>query len=922
MTDSNSPPLSPPRPSPAQADSGEVLPTPTSPDGSPFTAALGPVPEIPHETARALPAPFGRYELRELLGEGGMGSVYLAHDTQLDRPVALKLPRFADEERPQARERFLREARAAAGLRHPNICPVYDAGELGPDLYLSMAYVEGEPLSRRLRREGPLPAREAATLARAVALAMDEAHRHGVIHRDLKPSNVMLDLRGQPVVMDFGLARRAGTAGDVRLTGAGSVLGTPQYMSPEQAAGDSAAVGPASDVYSLGVILYEMLTGQLPFRAETTGRLLAQVQRDEPPPPRRLRPDLDPRLEAVCLRALAKEPGQRFATMAEFAEALAPFAEDAGAARTPSPPTVDLGPPPRRWRWLALAAGALVLALLGGAALYVATDTGTVEITLSDPAAGVKVEVDGNEVPVPEGNATARLRVGKHLLTVTGADFETETRQFWVKRGEATPVEIRLRPRKQALPEPRGKADRRQKLAWLLHEGRRLVSTSRFREGLAVAEQALKIDPKSPGALAVRGTARAGLDQVEEALADCAAALKANPETALAYATRAILRRKQGRAEEAIVDLTVALRLEPYSPRYYVNRAHAFVNLKEFHQAVADCTAALNCDPRQPKAYHSRAVASMYLGRYDEALADLGKALALSEDPRSYWVRSVVYTRKGNLEKAREDRKKAEALDPTYKDKQAIPFTPPPKRLKKVLSEQESARVAALLAQAEKADQVGAWKDVLSSTGEILRVDPDHVRALELCADAQSSLGQTEEARRTATRAVQLDPNSYWAYGLLSSVSGQRREWARSIAYATISLGLKKDAAFSWNNRSWAYYQLGYYHQAVADATEGLKYGKQPLLSSNRAAAYLGLGQYAMALEDMKVAIDRDPLNPNWYAQRSALHSKLGNLKQAQKDWAAAVQLNKGVEPPRVMLPDPLPPPHLDPELKGPPGGK
>jgi serine/threonine protein kinase/Tfp pilus assembly protein PilF len=845
-------------PAPAEAEGGGP-PTWTVPSDSPHTAPPGTGADLPPAVPRQLPAPFGRYELRELLGEGGMGSVYLAHDTQLDRPVALKLPRFGREERPHARERFLREARAAAGLRHPNICPVYDAGEIGEALYLSMAYVAGEPLSRRLVREGRLPAWEAAALVRSVALAMDEAHRHGVVHRDLKPSNVLLDARGQPVVMDFGLARRTGAAEDLRLTQAGSVLGTPLYMSPEQAAGDSDTAGPLSDIYSLGVILYELLTGQVPFRAETRGRLLAQIQRDEPPPPRQFRPDLDPRLEAVCLRALAKAPEARFASMVEFAQALAPFtAADSGVSRSPSPPTVDYAPRRRR-RGPLLAAGALLLVLLGGV-LYLATDHTTLE------------------------------------------------------------------PKTQATPQPQGKLppdeklEGRQKLARLLHDGHRLLRLALYDQALDVAGQALALDPQSPGALALRGTARAARGEVTEALKDCAAALKANPETALAYSTRGILRNRQGRPEEAIVDLTVAIRLEPKSALHYTNRSHAYLGLKELHQAEADATEAIERDRTRPKAWSNRAAARLYLGRHDKALEDLDKAIALNgKDPHFYWVRAHAHASKRDWLSARKDQETAAGLNREYKNKSVKPFKPPAKRPKKKLSKEEAARVAALLARAEGAFKDGLWnknKKVRASTGEILDVDPDHVRALELRADARLGLGEIDEARRDATRAVQLDPNSDWGYGVLSSVYGQRREWARSIAYATICLRLKPDTALAWNNRGCAYYDLGYYHQAVADATEGLKYVKQPDLSFNRAAAYVGLGEHAKALADLSTAIDRAPLNPKWYVHRSALHARLGNLKQAQKDWAAAVQLNDGVEPPRFVLPAPLPPPHRDPMLK------
>jgi TolB-like protein/predicted Ser/Thr protein kinase len=268
----------------------------------------------------ALPQQFGRYRIIRQIGRGGMGSVYLAHDTQLDRLVALKVPHFHADDGPQVVERFLREARAAATIDHPSICPVYDAGEIDGTHYVTMAYIDGRPLSDLIQRGRPLPPRSAAVLVRKLALALHEAHRRGIIHRDLKPSNVMVKRRREPVVMDFGLARRT-HQDDARLTRSGAILGTPAYMAPEQVQGDTGALGPACDIYSLAVILFELLTRQLPFQGPTPA-VLAQVLTREPPSPGQLRPDLDPGLDEICRRAMARRPEDRFASMADLAAAL------------------------------------------------------------------------------------------------------------------------------------------------------------------------------------------------------------------------------------------------------------------------------------------------------------------------------------------------------------------------------------------------------------------------------------------------------------------------------------------------------------------------------------------------------------------------------------------------------------------------
>jgi predicted Ser/Thr protein kinase len=296
-----------------------------------------PVPSLPvpsGQGAPSLPEQFGRYRILRKLGQGGMGSVYLAHDSQLDRQLALKVPHISASDGPQVLERFYREARAAATLSHPNICPVHDVGTIDGVHFVTMAFIEGKPLSELMRVKGRLPQKSVAAVIRKLALAMQEAHARGIIHRDLKPSNIMINERNEPVIMDFGLARRAQE--NVRLTQSGAIMGTPAYMPPEQVNGDLKAIGPASDVYSLGVVLYEMLTGRLPFEGPATAVLAAIITRD-PLPPSSLRPDLDPALEAICLKTMARQIPDRYGSMRDLAMALTAYIKGESSAKAPAP---------------------------------------------------------------------------------------------------------------------------------------------------------------------------------------------------------------------------------------------------------------------------------------------------------------------------------------------------------------------------------------------------------------------------------------------------------------------------------------------------------------------------------------------------------------------------------------------------------
>lgn len=277
-----------------------------------------------------LPFEFERYRLLKLLGRGGMGSVYLAFDTELQRNVALKIPSFTKGESSDAIERFRREARLAATLDHTNICRVYDIGEIAGRLYLTMALVEGNTLAEIIKVRKSIDPRTSAILVRKLSLAVHYAHSKGIIHRDLKPANIMIKPDRDLVIMDFGLARKV-EHDDRQLTATGAVLGTPAYMSPEQLRGDE--VNTACDVYSLGIILYELLTGARPFSG-TLPSIYAQVLSSESVSPASRSQTVPPQLDAICRKATHRSLGERYQTAAQLASALSNFlATDSNSAQ-------------------------------------------------------------------------------------------------------------------------------------------------------------------------------------------------------------------------------------------------------------------------------------------------------------------------------------------------------------------------------------------------------------------------------------------------------------------------------------------------------------------------------------------------------------------------------------------------------------
>ena len=322
---------------------GGLETAPGAPRSSPDDATLAPRTVNPTGPAAGDQVHyFGDYEILEEIARGGMGVVYKARQVSLDRIVALKMILAGQLAAESDIERFYTEARAAANLQHPNIVAIHEVGQHAGQNYFSMDYVEGQSLAK-LVDGGPLPASKAAAYLKTIAEAIEFAHRRGTLHRDLKPSNILIDRFDQPHVTDFGLAKRIEAS--AQLTATGSLMGTPSYMPPEQAGANNGRIGPASDVYSLGAVLYELMTGRPPFLGESLVATLNQVLNAEPVSPRLLNPNVPRDLETVCLKCLQKEPLRRYATSQELANELGRFLCGEPIKARP------IGKIARLWRW-------------------------------------------------------------------------------------------------------------------------------------------------------------------------------------------------------------------------------------------------------------------------------------------------------------------------------------------------------------------------------------------------------------------------------------------------------------------------------------------------------------------------------------------------------------------------------------------
>jgi eukaryotic-like serine/threonine-protein kinase len=638
----------------------------------------------------------GTYTLERELGRGGMATVFLARDLKHDRPVALKVlhPELAASLGP---ERFLREIKLAARLQHPHILTVLDSGDVAGRLWFTMPFVEGESLRDRLRRERQLPVEDALRIAREAAQALQYAHGHGVIHRDIKPENLLLTDDGNTLVADFGIARTLGTGGQEKLTETGLVVGTPAYMSPEQAAGDK-GLDARTDVYSLAAVLYEMLGGEPPFTGATTQAMLVRRLTEPAPSVRAVRPNVPESADLAIRKALSPVAADRFGTMAQFGQALAggertvvlPAPASAGPDAAPAS-TTPRGGPQRRFP---LATAALLLGLLiGGGALFAwrrSHDNGETSDgrerriavlpfqNLGDSADayfadGITDAVRGKLTALPSmrvigSNSSAQYRgtsktpqeIGREL----GVDYLLVGKVRWQKGASGAASRVQVSPELIDV----ATADAR----WQQPFDASLTDVFQVQADIAGrVAQALDVAIGSPQQKALENRPTRNLaaydaylkGQAQRALGNDAANLRLAGgyfERAVALdsgfvaawaalATANALLYSNGTPSPAIADRARtaaerALALDPENPASYraLGEYHRLVTINP-EQAVAQYSKGLALAPNDAELQRVLGISEQALGRSDSAVQHLRRARAL--DPRSGSVADAL----GNL---------------------------------------------------------------------------------------------------------------------------------------------------------------------------------------------------------------------------------------------------------------------------------
>ncbi|MFH1228661.1 MAG: tetratricopeptide repeat protein [Planctomycetota bacterium] len=734
---------------------------------------------------------FGKYILERKLGQGGMGAVYLALDPALNRKVALKIITSNDAE---LLERFQREAQAVAKLKHPNIVQVYEAGAAGKQHYFTMDYIEGISLEQAISSAKRPNIQNIARIVLQVASALHYAHGQHIIHRDIKPANIMITKQGQAYITDFGLAKQL-TGLDRSLTMSGTAIGTPNYMSPEQAQGKKDEVDPRSDIFSLGATMYHCLTGRMPFAGNEIYEVISKVINVDPPAPSTIVRIIPKDLETICLKCLNKDKAKRYQTAGELARDLKRYleGEEIAARRTGLISKLRIKAARNKAASLSIIGAAIILIIVVISLL----------ISSSNKRHLIAQYRQEAEQLFRDSQYDKTKAACNKLLALAPQD---EDIQSLLKRCEKI-IKAQDTKKQQEDEQAKEAAAKAQKTVDIRAQAKSILDRAGGApapdQKIEFAQEALKIDPTYGDAWQVIGYAykekanhagsfdeyqkltdkafeyfskaikttptlaysyyeRAVINVInynrpEEAMTDFEMVLKYDPNSYIGWFAKGNIAQSQNKNDEAIDNYTKAIELYPENTWAYNNRAIAYKNKGELDKAIADCSEAIRIDPKYADAYTSRGLAYKNKGALDRAIKDYDEAIRLNpKSARAYMNRGIAYKNKGELDKALADYNEAIRIDP----KDAIIYT-------------NRGNVYDLKGELDKA---------IADYNEAIRLNPKYAVAYSNRGSFYYNKGELDKAIADYTQAICFDPGYISSYKNRGVAYCDKKEFGKAIA--------------------------------------------------------------------------------------------------------------------------------------------